>query len=92
MVSEEKTKPMIMLSQDITLLLYPVIRTGDQHWQWSTLFKSLREKCPYSEFFCSLFSRIISVCLIILWSLYLVQMQENKEQKSSEYGHIFRSE
>ena len=54
---------------------------------------TLREKCPYSEFFWSVFSRIrteygktrsISPCS--------VRMRENTDQKNSEYGHFSRNE
>ena len=53
----------------------------------------LREKCPYSEFFCSIFSHI--------WteyektrsiSPYSVQIQENMDQENSQYGHFLRSD
>ena len=46
----------------------------------------LRQKCPYSEFFWSLFFPHSD------WiSPYSVLMQENTEQKNSEYGHFLRS-
>ena len=52
----------------------------------------MREKCPYSEFFWSEFSRIRteyreirSICP------YLVKMRENTDQKNSEYGHFMLS-
>ena len=56
---------------------------------WSS---ALREKCPYSELFESVFSRI--------WTehgelrsifLYSVRMRENTDQNNSEYGHFLRS-
>ena len=48
----------------------------------------LREKCPYSEFFWSLFSRIQTKYGEI-WSIspYSAQTQENTKQKNSKYGH-----
>ena len=47
----------------------------------------LREKCPYSEFFWSLFSRIQTEYGEI-WCIspYSAQTQENTKQKNSEYG------
>ena len=47
---------------------------------------TLREKCPYSKFFWSVFSRIWTEYGEIL--PYSVQMRENKDQKNSEYGHF----
>ena len=47
--------------------------------------KTLREKCPYLEIFWSIFSRIRTVSRI---SQYSVWMQENTDQKNSEYGHF----
>ena len=47
----------------------------------------LRQRCPYSGFFWSVFSRI----WIILISPYSVQIQGNKNQKSSKYGPFSRS-
>ena len=44
---------------------------------------SLHKKCSYSEFFWSVYSRI--------WTEYSIRMQENTEQKNSEYGHFLRS-
>ena len=53
---------------------------------------SLREKCPYSEFFLSVFSHIrTEYGEILLISPYSVQMQENTDQKNSKYGHFLRS-
>ena len=52
----------------------------------------LREKCPYSEFFCYVFSRIrTEYAEILRISLYSVQMRENKDQKNIEYGHFPRN-
>ena len=54
---------------------------------------TLREKCPHSEFFWSVFSRIRTVHgEIQSVSPYSVQMRENKDQKNSEYGHFSRSD
>ena len=44
---------------------------------------TLRKKCPYSEFFWSIFSRIRTEYREILGiSLYSVQMRENTDQKT----------
>ena len=53
-------------------------------------FATLREKCPYSEFFYSVFSPIRTEYGEII-SPYSVQMGENIEQKNSEHGHLSRS-
>ena len=51
------------------------------------------KKCPYSELFWSLFSRIrTEYGEIRSISAYLVQMRENADQNNSEYGHFLRSE
>ena len=48
-------------------------------------------KCPYSEFFLSVFSRIpVENGEILFISSYSVQMWENTEQKNSEYGQFSR--
>ena len=53
---------------------------------------TLREKCPYSGFFWSVFS-----CLRTEYgemrsiSPYSVRIRENADQKNSEYGHFSRS-
>ena len=53
---------------------------------------TLREKCPYSEFFWSLLSRIRREYVEIpLISLYSVPMRENKDQKNSQNLHFSRS-
>ena len=46
---------------------------------------TLREKCPYSELFWFVFSRIRSI------SQYSVPMRENTDQNNSEYRHFLRS-
>ena len=49
----------------------------------------LREKCPYSQFFWSVFSLIrIEYGEILSISPYLVRMWENEDQKNSEYSHF----
>ena len=48
---------------------------------------TLREKCPYSELFCFVFSHIrTEYGEMRSISLYLVRMLENAGQNSSEYG------
>ena len=50
-------------------------------------------KCPYSEDFWSIFSRIQTEYGDLLRKCpYAVQMRENTDQKNSEYGHYLRSE
>ena len=46
---------------------------------------TLREKCPYSDFFYSVFSCIRTRYTVI------VQMRENSSKKNSEYGYLLRS-
>ena len=46
------------------------------------------EKCPYPEFFWSLFSLIRTEYV----ERYSIQMRENTDQKNSEYGHFLRSD
>ena len=54
---------------------------------------TLREKCPYSEFFWSIFSHIwTEYGEILRISPYSVRMRENTDQKNSEYGHFSRSD
>ena len=51
----------------------------------------LREKCPYSEFYWSIFSHIPTEYGEILHiSPYSVRMRENTDQKNSKYGHFSR--
>ena len=53
---------------------------------------SLREKCPYLEFFLSVFSRIrIEYEEVRSFSPYSLWMQKNKDKKNSEYGYFLRS-
>ena len=53
---------------------------------------SLRKKCPYSELFWSVYSRI-RIESGEIWSIspYSVRMWENTDQNKSEYGHFSRS-
>ena len=54
---------------------------------------TLREKCPYSEFLWSVFSRIRTEYGEILHiSSYSVRIQENADQKNSEYRDFLRSD
>ena len=53
---------------------------------------ALREKCPYSELFWSVFSHIwTEYGEIQSISPYSVQMRENTDQNNSEYGHSLLS-
>ena len=59
---------------------------------WLLCCVSLREKCLHSEFFWSVFPRIWTEYLeIVPISLYSVKMQENLDQKISEYRHFSRN-
>ena len=50
----------------------------------------MRKKCPYSEFFWSVFFRIwTEYAKILCISPYSVQMRENMDQKNSQYGHSY---
>ena len=50
---------------------------------------TLCEKCSFTEFFCSVFSRIQNNHGDILRiSTYSVRKPENTDQKNSEYGHF----
>ena len=51
--------------------------------------QALREKCPYLEFFWSVFSHSRTEWYI---SPHSVQMRENTDQENSEYGLFLRSE
>ena len=56
------------------------------------IYYILHEKYPYSEFFWSIFPRILNQYREILRvSPYSVRMLENANQKNSEYGHFSRS-
>ena len=57
---------------------------------WFFIKTSLREKRPYSEFFWSIFSPY-SDQIRRDTSPYSVRMQEDMDQKNSEYGHLLRS-
>ena len=51
--------------------------------------QALRKKCPYSELFCSAYSRIrTEYGEIQSISPYSVGMQENTDKNNSEYGHF----
>ena len=54
---------------------------------------TLREKSPYSEFFWSVFSCILTEYGEMRFiSLHPVRMRENTDQKTSEYRHFSRSD
>ena len=60
---------------------------------WKVSCQTLREKCPYSELFCYLFSCIwTEYGEILRISPYSVRMRENADQNNSEHGHFLRSE
>ena len=56
-------------------------------------YMTLRETCPYSEFFWSVFSLIqTEYGEILSITSYSVQIRENTDQKNSKHGHFSRSE
>ena len=62
-------------------------------WNLTNFQQLLRKKCPYSELFWSVFSRIwIEYVKIQIISPYSVQMWQNTDQNNSEYGQCSRSE
>ena len=64
---------------------YPFSKKQQKH--------TLLEKCPYSEFFLSVFSRLRPEYEEILCIFpYSVSMRENMDQKNSEYRHFSRSD
>ena len=65
----------------LLLLLFFVIVSCSFFSETSTI--SLREKCPYSELFWSLFFRI--------WTEYSVRLRENTDENNSKHGHFLRS-
>ena len=103
---KENTTLKDRMIRDINTLLeqqeeyyYKLVRVGNF---WNNIYNeyesnlntnknlSLREKCPYSEFFCSVYSSIRTEYREIQSvSPYSVQMRENMDQKNSEY--FFRS-
>ena len=67
--------------------MFSILHTGFQGWMRDIIcYRLLREKCPYSDFFWSVFSRILTEYE------YLARMRENTGQKNSEYGHFLRNE
>ena len=69
-----------------------VIKFRDQNQCEKAIKLSMREKYPYLELFCSVFSRIrTEYGEIRSISQYSVRMQENMDQNNSEYGHLVRS-
>ena len=69
-------------------------------WKSLSIFKpptpyatyTMRKKCPYSEFFWSIYSGIrTEYGEILRISPYSVRMPENTDEKNSEYGHFSRS-
>ena len=66
---------------------------SEGHGEYVNLLNfTLREKCPYSGFFWSVFPRIwTEYGKILHTSPYSVRIRENTDQKNSEYGHFSRS-
>ena len=84
---------MIIPAQLDAVLAVNNIEVGERGlWLRNFMAHSLREKCPCSELFWSVFSRIPTVNGEILrTSPYSVRMWENPDQNNSEYGHFLRS-
>ena len=81
----------------IVSVLFDITLTRHVQYYFAlTLWKfqnSLREMCPYSELFWSLFSCIWTEYWEILRiSPYLVRIWEYVDQNNSEYGHFLRSD
>ena len=56
------------------------------------LYPTLHKKCPYSEQFWSVFTRIwTEYGEILRISSYSIQMPENTNQNNSKYGHFLQS-
>ena len=85
-------------SQEIMLFLFLFHLTLDsfKRNQWQNqdrpLVVTLRQKCPYSELFWSVFSRIrTEYGEILRISSYSVRMRENTDQNNCKYGYFLRS-
>ena len=85
-------------SQEIMLFLFLFHLTLDSfksnQWQNQNrpLVITLRQKCPYSELFWSVFSRIrTEYGEILRISSYSVRMRENADQNNCKYGYFLRS-
>ena len=83
-------RPQILLGPFLNTLTYLQLRTKQVSLRYKTdLQHKLRERCPYSEFFWSVFSHIrTEFGKIRSISPYSVQMSENTNQKNSEYRHF----
>ena len=87
-------RPQILLGPFLNTLTYLQLRTKQVSLRYKTdLQHKLRERCPYSEFFWSVFSYIrTEFGKIRSISPYSIQMLENTNQKNSEYRHFSRSD
>ena len=67
-------------------ILNTLLIASDKFQKICQLLGSMREKCPYSEFFWSVFSGI--------WTEYgeSTVIRENVDQKTSKYGPFSRSD
>ena len=75
----ELFKKMVFWNSTFKLI---TINASDIELKWVPQYLALREKCPYSKLFWSLYSRILRICP------YVVRTQENTDQNNSEYGHF----
>ena len=79
----------------IITVFYAVIKIRRWNFSLKKLLSgnALRKKCPYSELFWSLFSRIWTKCEEIRSiSPYSVRTGENADQNNSKYGHFSRND
>ena len=68
-----------------------ILQSHVDEFPFQKLQFALREKCPYSELFWSVFSRIwTEYGEIIRISPYSIQVQENTDLINSECGHFLR--
>ena len=75
------------------LYLRPYLQNCNCFWTLMKYQNTQREKCPYSDFFWSVFSHIRSEFEKILsMSPYSVRIPENTDQKNSKYGHFAPSD
>ena len=65
----------------VLLWLHEYVKRSFKKWKMA-----LRKKCPYSEFFCSVFS-----CIRTEYGEIQSECGKNTDQKNSEYGHFWRS-
>ena len=86
-LSLSQIQEVVIGSLTVAESIYLFVVKTYQKWSVShhkMLLSKVHEKCPYSEFFWPVSSRMRSI------SPYSVQMRKNMNQKNSEYGHFSR--